>query len=393
MPGRIFSFLRSTSRYLRDLRRFRRLDSDQRSIVFYAETAAYWSYLGPFVEGLTRDLGRKVCYVTADENDPILTNPPDGVMSFAIGDGAICALFFATLDARLMVMSLLDLETYNIKKSKAAPVHYVYLPHNMVSTHMVFRKGAHDHFDTIFCTGPHHVRELREAEKLYGLPARNLVENGYVRLDAIHQEAAAHPPPPQGDALNILIAPSWGPEGLLETGAEDLIGNLLAAGHRVTVRPHWETTRRAADCLPTLLRDFGDNPAFRLVTEGSTNRLLFDVHLLISDWSGAAFSFAFGIERPVLFIDTPKKINNLDFDKFTSRPAEIALREELGEVLQPCDYEKAAAVAQRLCEDPQAYAVKIRMLRPQWVFNFGHSAELGARTLAELADRCKPTNI
>jgi len=92
-------------------------------------------------------------------------------------------------------MSLLDLETFNIKKSKSAPVHYVFLPHNMVSTYMDFRKGAHDHFDTIFCVGPHHVKELREAERLYGLPARNLVENGYVRLETIHSEASLQKPP------------------------------------------------------------------------------------------------------------------------------------------------------------------------------------------------------
>ena len=36
--------------------------------------------------------------------------------------------------------------------------------------------------------------------------------------------------------------------------------------------------------------------------------------LMISDWSGVAFEFAFGLEKPVIFIDLPKKINNSDFN-------------------------------------------------------------------------------
>jgi len=390
MLRRAISSVRTTIRHQRELKRFRSLDADRRDIVFYAETAAYRSYLGPFVEHLTGTLGRKVCYVTSDDVDPILTDPPGGVESFAIGDGTVRTMFFATLEANLMVMSLLDLETFNIKKSKAAAVHYVYVPHNMVSTHMVFRKGAHDHFDTILCVGPHHVEELREAERLYGLPARNLIENGYVRLDAIYAQAFSHPPPPRDDALNILIAPSWGPDGLLETGAGGLVDNLLSAGFRVTVRPHGETTRRTPESLQDMEREFGDNPNFLMITEGSTNRLLFDAHLLVSDWSGAAFSFAFGVERPVLFIDTPKKINNPDYIKFTSHPVEITMREQLGAVLSPGEYEKAADMVRGLCDDPEGYAARIREIRSNWVFNFGDSAEKGARALADLADRNRP---
>ena len=33
---------------------------------------------------------------------------------------------------------------------------------------------------------------------------------------------------------------------------------------------------------------------------------------MISDWSGVAIEYAFAFEKPVLFIDTPQKINNPD---------------------------------------------------------------------------------
>lgn len=386
MLSTALSFIRKTLHHQGELKRFRGLDIRKRDIVFYAETAAYWAYLGPFVEHLTGKLGRTVCYVTSDDDDPILSDPPDGVEAFAIGAGTVRTLFFATLEARLMVMSLLDLETFNIKKSKAAVVHYVYVPHNMISTHMVFRKGAHNHFDTIFCVGPHQVAELREAERLYGLAVRNLVKNGYVRLDTIHRQAAAYPELPPGEALNILIAPSWGPQGLLEAGAEGLVKNLLDASYKVIIRPHGETIRRAGDRVAALERDFADNDRFQMILDGSTNRLLMEAHLLVSDWSGAAFSFAFGVERPVLFIDTPKKINNPDYTKFTSRPIEITLRDQLGAILPPKDFDKAARLARELCSDPEGYRKKVRDIRSRWIFNLGDSAAKGARVLADLAD-------
>lgn len=48
----------------------------------------------------------------------------------------------------------------------------------MVSTHMMYRLGAFDHYDFILGVGPRHIRELRQHEKLYQLPTKTLVEAG-----------------------------------------------------------------------------------------------------------------------------------------------------------------------------------------------------------------------
>jgi len=79
--------IQPTLHHKRELRRFNDLSAEQRDIVFYSETAAYWTYFGPFVGQLTRAQGRKVCYVTSPDDDPILLNSPDGVDVFAISDG------------------------------------------------------------------------------------------------------------------------------------------------------------------------------------------------------------------------------------------------------------------------------------------------------------------
>src|SRR5438093_13437904 len=57
---------------------------------------------------------------------------------------------------------LTDLDAYHLMRSAAYPVHYVYVFHSMVSSHMVFRPKAYDAYDTILCVGPHHTREIRQ---------------------------------------------------------------------------------------------------------------------------------------------------------------------------------------------------------------------------------------
>ena len=113
-----------------------------------------------------------------------------------------------------------DLENYWLKRSIVFPVHYIYLFHSMNSTHMEFKKGAFDHFDSIFCVGPYQIQELRATEQLYNLKQKNLVECGYGLLDKLLKSKPPHTQQNLASKNNkkkILIAPSWGKQNLLET--------------------------------------------------------------------------------------------------------------------------------------------------------------------------------
>jgi YidC/Oxa1 family membrane protein insertase len=87
-----------------------------------------------------------------------------------------------TLRAKILVMDMPDLDTYHIKRSKAYPVHYIYLFHSMFSIHSYLRKEALDNFDTIFCVGPHHVNEIKATEKLYELKPKKIINYGFGRF-------------------------------------------------------------------------------------------------------------------------------------------------------------------------------------------------------------------
>ena len=369
------------------LRQFNGLDRDERQIVFYAESAADWPHLGPIVEELARSGDRTVCYVTSDERDPILSAERAQIKTFFVGSGATRTTFFRLLDAGVVVMTLPDLETFHLKRS-VHPVHYVYVFHSMVSTHMIYRKGAFDAYDTILCVGPHHMAEIRRTEELYGLRPKELLEHGYGRLDAILRTAAERSAVAAAadGGRRLVLAPSWGDGSFIEAPyGTELVKLVLDDGHAVVLRLHPMTVRRFPRLADELLRTFAERP-FEVVTEMREQDSLHQSELMVSDWSGAALEYAFGLERPVLFVDTAKKVNNPEYERLGLPALEESIRTEIGGIVAPGELRAALPLIDELCADPNAFRDRLHGARERAVYNVGRSASVGAAHVARLAD-------
>lgn len=374
------SFLRAFS----DWRRYQALPAATRQLSFYSEDVASWAFLGPLVEALTRELGREVCYLTSAPDDPRLEAMP-GVHGFFLGEGLVRTLAFFQLDARLLVMTMPDLESYFLKRSRVAEVHYVHVFHSMVSSHMTYRTAAFDAFDSVLCVGPHHMVELRAREERAGLPRKRLFAHGYGRLD--HLLATRPTPLPlRRDPLQVLVAPSWGPEGLLETRGVELTRVLLEAGLRVVVRPHPHTRKTAPAAIEGLRRAFAGHPRFELELDVASTRSLLESPVMISDWSGAALDYAFGLERPVLFVDVPRKVNNPEYEALGVEPLEVVIRDELGRVVAPDQLDSIPALLEAMLAEVEEYPERLAELRDEVVYNLGSSGMAGARALVALAE-------
>jgi YidC/Oxa1 family membrane protein insertase len=368
----------------RGLRAFRSLPIQKRAIVFYSEGKHDWPHLKPLVTHSIRELRQDICYVGSDKDDPGLALKDDHITRIRIGQGTARTLFFLLLEAGVMVMTLSDLNLYHIRRS-LHPVHYVYVCHSMLSNHMSGRPGSIDHYDTIFCVGPHHVQEIRETEALCRLPAKELFEHGYGRLDSILERARQCPARGSERPLRVLIAPSWGAEGILETCGAALVDAFVAAGFHITVRPHPQLERRNPSLLASYRERYAGQKQVTYDDDIVAEDTLHDSDLMISDWSGAAMEFAFGLERPVLFIDVPRKVLNPDYVKYVTQPIDVALRPELGLVLSLDLLHEAPAVVRRLVAETPSRAAHLRRLRAQWVFNVGASGVLGAERIARIA--------
>ncbi len=349
------------------MRRFQKLPPEKRRVVFYSEGPASWAHLGPVAQAFL-EKKQTVCWLSSHKNDPGLQVQNEYWLPFYIGAGAVRIFTFTALQCGALVTSTPDLGQNQVKRSRYNPL-YIYIHHSLVSHHMIYRSRAFAAFDAIFCSGPHHVRELEEEEVQYHIPARKKVAHGYARLDHLAAKATQSA---AGANPRVLVAPSWGAQGLIEGGyAKLLLEALFAQGFSVILRPHPRTVEQAGDKVAALTSAF---PQLVLDKDIVSDASLLSSDVMISDWSGVALEYAFSRKRPVLFIDTPRKINNPHYQDIPSVPVEVSLREEIGVLLSPDEIHKAAGIINDLVRDQAQWAARIEKVRDQTVFNLGKSA-------------------
>ena len=263
-----------------ELEKFNKLDLNERSIVFYSEDISSFVHFEQIIHELTEKMECKICYVTSAKDDPILNNQNKRIKAFYIGLGAIRTKFFMELKAEVLVMTMPSLETYFIKRSRVYPVHYVYVFHSIVSSHTIYRKGAFDYFNSIFCVGPHHIEEINATESVYNLNHKNLVAYGYGLLDKLQKSKSLKNQEvyTKDDKKKILVAPSWRKKGLLETKGLELVKILLDADYHVSVRQHPMTIRKQPKIIKKIESEFKDNTNFELETDVSSFESLYSAY-------------------------------------------------------------------------------------------------------------------
>ena len=317
-------------KHFRDLLSFTNLRFEEKEIVFYSEGEQYWPYLKEIVLSFLNLSNKKVCYVSSSFKDPGLFLKHKNLKFFCIGDKSVRHHFFKNLNCKMLIMTMPDLDNYHIVKSNNN-VHYVYTQHSLNSLHMAYRDKAFNNFDTILCGGKHHELEINKIERYYNLskiktlryryePPYSIKKiKKYIRLE---------------NCLTVLIAPTWGQNGLVESGKiQNLIKILIKANFNVIFRPHPETIKHHYDKINNLQKEFKGTSKFTLEKGFSGFHTLVKSDVLITDWSGIAFDFALGLERPIIFVNTEPKINNIDYKKIYKNVIEFSIRERIGIVL------------------------------------------------------------
>ena len=268
----------------KELKKIEKLKDKERSIVFYAENEASMNHFRLLISELTEEKNLQICYVTSVKNDPIFSSKNKNILAFYIGDGTARTKFFLTLKAKILIMDMPDLQTFHIKRSKVYPVHYVYIFHSMFSTHSYLRKGALDNYDTIFCVGDHHEKEIRATEKRYGLKEKKLIKYGFGRLDTLLQEKQKFQKIDTEDKNLILIAPTYGENNLLQMCGKELIEILLKADFTVMLRPHYRIFKDSKKLINSIIENFGNNPNFIFEKGVIPSDKFHNSKCMISDW-------------------------------------------------------------------------------------------------------------
>lgn len=373
----------------RDFFAFLRSPGRQRRLVIYSEGPEYWLHYKGIIDELLSRPGFELSYVSSSRSDPGLVHDPKRMHPFYVGFGLARMLWFMTLRAEVLATTMPDIERFHIKRSRLHPVRYVYLFHAPVSTHMMYREGAFDHYDEIFCVGPHHHSEIRAREKQLSLPEKVLFHHGYSRLDDLIARSGLFSGDTPNDPPWVLVAPSWTDNGILATVGTELVRILLDSGLRVTVRPHPRTRLVHPEQLEALRREFGERELFDLEDGTGESAALAGADVMVSDWSGVALEYAFIHGKPILFIDTPRKMENKNYEALGIEPMEAMVRLDIGEVLAMDRLADAPAAIRRLCADPGAGAERRLAARDKWIYNVGCSDKAAADHLVELTEAAK----
>jgi YidC/Oxa1 family membrane protein insertase len=373
---------------LNDLKKFENLDQTEKQIVFYSENQdSMFIFKSLIDELINQDI--TICYVTSSKDDPNLKSNNEKMRTFCIGEGIMRTKFFLNLKASILIMTMPDLGTSYVKRSKVYPVHYVYMFHAIASTHLVYKKNAFDNYDSILCVGNFQIDEIRSREKLYKLDAKNLIETGYSHLDNLMKKYSTNKQIPINDPIQVLIAPSWSDDGLFETAIEKNISILLDSGFKVTLRPHPMTQKKSEKKINFLNQKFSSNSNFILEKNIPNFDSFMKSDIMITDWSGAAIEYAFTLERPVLFIDVPKKIHNPDYEKLPEIPLEISIRDKIGEIISLSDIQLLPEKIQILCQNPDIIKGKIQKIREELIGNLGNSSKLEVEFILKLKNQLK----
>lgn len=241
---------------------------------------------------------------------------------------------------------------------------------------MTMRTGSMDHFDTVFCTGKHHKEEVEKTEEVYNLPKKNIVEWGYCLLDSMREDYSKMEKK-ISDVKSILIAPSWQKDNIVDSCLDELLDNLKGHGYKITVRPHPQHVRHMPERMQQLKDKYASDNDIEIQTDFSSNSTVFGADMMITDWSGICYEYAYTTCKPVLFIDTPMKVMNPEYKKIDVEPINIWMRDSIGASIKPDEMDKAAAVVEEMLNNADKYRERIDKFVHEYVYNLGHSAQVG----------------
>ncbi len=366
-----------------DYRRFLK-DKEPKSLVFYSEGSGFYKYFKGMIEYVLAHSEETIHYITSDPRDVVFTMNEPKLKAYYIGEMKLIPLMMK-MDADMVVMTMPDLETYHIKRSLVRKdIEYIYTDHGVSSDNMTLRTHALDHFDTLFCVGPHQVEEARAIEQLYSLKPRRLVQTGYGLLDEM-TENWENSPRVENEKKTVLIAPSWQKDNIMDSCLTELVDAILPLDCKIIIRPHPQYVRLYGDRMEAIslrYRDLvGEN--FVIQTDFSSTDTVYQSDLLITDWSNVGYEFALSTLKPVLYINTPMKVMNPEYDRISVVPFDIRIRAQLGGEVELSEVSQAGEKVRDLLDHPQEYREIIRAVKEKEIYNPGKGAEAAGRYLVK----------
>lgn len=347
--------------------------------VIFSDDKRYWTIFEPICREMDRR-GKDVVYMTASEDDPALNNPYEHIKAEFIGkdNKAFARLNF--LNAAVVISTTPGLDVYQWKRSKDVR-YYVHIPH-AASEITLYRMFGIDYYDAILLSGEYQAQDIRNLEKLRGLPAKELVKIGIPYMDEMAARfnrvgpAADHP-------RTVLLAPSWGQSAIFSVYGGNIIDVLLKTGYHVIVRPHPQSFKSETEMMEKLMHDYPESDQLEWNRDTDNFEVLRRSDILISDFSGVIYEFSLIYDKPVIYTDPRFDLSLYDAWWLDTPLWTTSALPRLGCELTAENMKNLKDLIDSCLSDPQ-YAEGRRMVKAE---TWEHPGEGAQRAAAYLIDK------
>lgn len=281
-------------------------------IIIYGEDKRYYNVFKPIIEELI-NLEISTIYYSSSEDDKIFEIKSDFLKSEFIGTGNKAYAKLNFIEADICLMTTPNLDVFQLKRSKGVKK-YVHITHSSAET-STYCLYSLDFFDVVFLNGEHQIRDIRELENKRNTIIKDLYVVGNPYLDELSKMKETITKE-NNNKKTILIAPSWGMNCLFRRFGEKLLDNIVNSDYNIIIRPHPQSLISDKD----IIDKFQNRYKYKNNVEWDFNRVniysLSKADIMISDFSGVIFDYAFLFEKPVI-------IPSFTFDKRGTDAIEI----------------------------------------------------------------------
>lgn len=280
------------------------LDDKKIPFVIFSDNKRYWTVFEPICREFNKR-GIDVVYMTASPDDPVLNCEYEHIKGEFIGKNNMAFAKLNFLKATIVFSTTPGLDVYQWKRSKDVD-YYVHIPH-AAGEISLYRMFGIDYYDGILLSGEFQVQDVRKLENLRDLPAKDIYKVGIPYMDEMVKRLE-NSPATQEHERTVLLAPSWGPGAIFGRFGGSIIEKLIGTGYHIIIRPHPQSFDSEKELMDELMKKYPDSEQIEWNRDMDNFEVLKRSDILISDFSGVTYEFAFVYDKPIMYTE-------VNFDK------------------------------------------------------------------------------
>ena len=339
--------------------------------VIFSDHKRYWNVFEPVCDELERR-GIDAAYWTCSPDDPALEKPYEHVSCEFIGEGnqAFARLNMMSADVCLSTTPGLDVLQWKRSKDVSWYAHCFHAACTAAS----YRMFGLTFYDACLVTGENMVAEIRGLERAQKRPPKEIEIVGCTYMDAMAARRAATPRP-EHDLPVVLLAPTWGSNGLLARYGSSLIDALISTGYEIVVRPHPQSLTAEKDMMDALMAAYPDGEVIEWNFDNDNFDILNRADVMISDFSGVIFDYSLVFDRPIIYTEATYDDDALDSAWLDEPLWKFTAYTQLGLSLAEKDFPRIKEVIDRALTDEDVKLGIARAKDEAWAHR-GHAAEV-----------------